>query len=272
MSSDRVHFETPENVEVGYQLAGVGTRFVAWIFDSILLWLFTFLALLGLFLLGAASERIFRQLTAPLKDVGPADSAEILLYFIGLFTLIFGLGSFVYYALFELWMRGQTPGKRSVGIRVVKADGFSLDPGSVVLRNIFRIVDQLPLLWIVPVLSARQQRFGDMVAGTLVVADSTETIAPLRESLAERPAAEVRFRFEPSALRHLRPVDFQAVERLLERWSDLDASLRAQLAAQIITALAQRLTMDAPPDEAGQLQFLEDLMAAEYRRQDRRLS
>lgn len=262
---NQVQFETPENVQVSYQLAGLGTRFVAWFVDSIVLWLITFVSLVVLFASGAAGQQVF-------GDIESAEEAQAILYAIGFFLLIFGLGSFFYYGLLELLMRGQTLGKRSVGIRVVKADGFSLDAGSIAVRNIFRVVDQLPPLWIVPVVSAKAQRLGDMVASTVVVADQPDTMSNLRETLTARPAAEARFRFDASALQRLRPVDIQAIERLLERWGQLNPVTRWDLVTQIIEPLAKRLAMDVPADEEGRLRFLEDLLAAEYRRQYRKLS
>jgi uncharacterized RDD family membrane protein YckC len=61
----------------------------------------------------------------------------------------------------------------------VKADGFALDPMGVLIRTIFRLVDQIPFLWIVPVVSSRQQRFGDMAARTLVVAEGSGPNQPI---------------------------------------------------------------------------------------------
>ena len=107
-----------------------------------------------------------------LGKFGPFDennSREVPIYFIAFAWLFWGLGSFIYFTLCELFWRGQTIGKWACDVRVVKTDGFSLDAASVLLRNIFRLVDQIPPLWIVPVLSPRSQRFGDMVAGTVVV-------------------------------------------------------------------------------------------------------
>lgn len=268
--SSHVQFETPENVEVSYRLAGLGTRFIAWFVDSILIWLLTIVSLFVLLVSGAAGETVVRGLSGGTGDV--SEGAEAMLYAVGLFLLIFGLGSFAYFGLFELLMRGQTPGKRALGIRVVKADGFSLDPAGIAVRNIFRVVDQLPPLWIVPVVSSRAQRFGDMVASTVVVVDQPEAVTDLRETLLARPAAEGRFRFDASQLKRLRPVDAQAIERLLERWSQLPPVTRWDLVSQIVEPLAKRLAVDIPQDEADRLRFLEDLLAAEYRRQYRKLN
>ena len=149
------------------------------------------------------------------------------MYFVGIATLVMGLASFVYFGASELFLRGQTFGKRACKIRVVKTNGFALDAGSILLRNLFRVADHIPLLWIVPVVSQQSQRFGDMVAGTIVVNDQTEDLSSVRQQLAERPAAEARFRFDHAKLGRLRPSDVEAVERILERWPSLSLGVAA---------------------------------------------
>ena len=89
----------------------------------------------------------------------------------GIFYLGFALSDWMYFGLSELLLRGQTFGKRQMGIRVVKADGFSLDPSAILLRTLFRVIDNMPPMWIVPLMTEKRQRLGDFVAGTIVVAD-----------------------------------------------------------------------------------------------------
>ena len=137
---------------------------------------------------------------------------QVPFYLFAIAWLFWGLGSFLYFTLCELFWRGQTFGKWACGVRVVKADGFSLDDPSILLRNIFRIVDQIPPLWIVPVLSPRSQRFGDMVAGTVVVSDRRDELEDVRTMVLQRPAAECRFRFDGTMLTLALPMDIEAVE------------------------------------------------------------
>src|SRR5207253_7710422 len=104
---------------------------------------------------------------------------------------------------------------------VVKADGFSLDPQAIFLRTIFRVVDHLPLLYIVPLLTAKGQRLGDLVAGTVVVSDERPELGGIRDQLSAQKTSECQFQFDASALKRSRPQDVQAVEKILERWSQL---------------------------------------------------
>lgn len=174
------------------------------------------------------------------------------------------------YGLSELFLRGQTLGKRMSGIRVVRLDGFGLDPAGIFVRKIFRVIDQLPPLWVVPLLSKQSQRLGDMVAGTVVILDRPESMSNLRVALAQRPAVEAQFAFDATMLKRVRPEDFAAVEKILERWGGLDEIQQDTFLGQLVTPLAARIKIDPPPQDQ-RLQFLQDLLAAEYRRQHRSL-
>jgi uncharacterized RDD family membrane protein YckC len=268
-----VRFETPENVQLTYVPAGFGTRFLAAFIDHLLLALLLVVLLFVLLVAGTASEAVARRLAEPFENPGrpgPSGFPDLSLVFVGLWLLFYGLGSFLYFGLSELFLRGQTVGKRSCSIRVAKADGFTLDATSVLVRNVFRVLDHFPPLWIVPVVSARTQRFGDMVAGTIVIVDRPEPVGAVRDQLAGRSAAESRFRFDAAALKRLRPGDVQAVEQILERWPRLPGAQRVHLLDRIVPPLAARLEVDEP-ERALRIAFLEDLLAAEYRRQNRNL-
>ena len=263
---DPVAFETPENIEVQYRLAGLGTRFIAWFVDQLFVWI---LIILSIILLGVTATSLGAVLDDWL-DFSDATPEQIGGYFIGIFLLVFGLGSFVYFSLMELWLRGQTLGKRWMGIRVVKADGFSLDGVSILVRNLFRVIDNFPLMWVIPMVSRRSQRAGDMVGGTLVVSDATPELTDVRVQLSNRTALEAEFRFDASKLGRLQEGDFDVVERLLDRWHELPNPQRETLSQRLVDSLVAK--MEVPPPEPHQrARFLEDLLAAELRRQSRLL-
>jgi uncharacterized RDD family membrane protein YckC len=272
-----VEFETPENIRVAYEPAGLGTRYLAWILDTIILTcLMIVIGVLAIFA-GIATDATFQWIGNGLQDAGnnsPADQQarvmRFLQYFIGVFTLVWGLGSFVYFTLSELLLRGQTIGKRLIGLRVVRIDGFSLDAPSTLIRNIFRLVDQLPPVWIVPLMSKRAQRLGDMVAGTTVIVDRPEKLSEVRQLLADVPASEGRFTFDAMMLKRARPQDFEAIDKILERWTKLSEEQQAVLLEQIVPPLIARLNTTAPQPEERVI-FLQELLAAEYRRQHRHL-
>lgn len=270
-----IEFETPENVLISYQAAGLGARFIAWLVDQILVFFLSILLVVGLMILLAAAGAIGDSASALADRLesargNPNAGEEIAKYMLGGLTIVLGFTSILYYGFAELFLRGQTPGKRWLGLRVVKADGFALDPGSIFVRNLFRAIDHLPPLWVTPVLSARGQRFGDMVAGTIVVADRPPPLNRVRSELSARAAAEARFRFETSALATLSPGDFESLEQLLDRWDTIPGLQLEGLLDRLLPPLVRHFRTEMPADPE-RLRFLEDLMAAEYRRQSRSL-
>jgi uncharacterized RDD family membrane protein YckC len=275
--SAKIQFETPENIQVAYEPAGLGTRFVAWFVDNIIMYAGAFAIFFILVCSGVITDTVLRDIVEPGResvrrtfDQSSGEPRQAVLYFIGAFLLVSGVGSFIYYGLSELFLRGQTVGKRMSGIRVVRLDGFALEPGGVFVRNIFRVIDHLAPLWLVPLLSKKSQRLGDMVAGTVVVFDKPESISDLRLSLSQRPVGDAKFVFDTVTLKRARPQDFAAVEKILERWEQLTGNQQETFLGQLVPPLAARLKTDLPPDDQ-RLQFLHDLLAAEYRRQHRTL-
>ena len=270
---DQIQFETPENIQILYKPSGLGTRFVAWFLDSIIMSLLLVVACIGLLCSGIITDSLFRDMTQPTdsrENTIPGQAPQFSVYFLGIIILVWGLGSFFYFCGCELFLRGQTIGKRACGIRVVKADGFSLDRSCILIRNIFRVVDHWPPFWIVPILSRTSQRFGDMTAGTVVVSDKPEELSFLRKELSKQSSEDCKFRFDHKTLQLARPEDFTAIERILDRWNELKEPQQEVLLNQLIPPLVRRLNTESPA-ESDRLQFLEELLAAEFRRQNRNL-
>lgn len=258
--SQTVHFETPENIQVAYRIAGPGTRYLAFIIDAILI-------VVGILVLALFIGGLFLAIQ-PLGNI-----AQETLGVIAIVTMfvVTGFALIGYFALFELFMSGQTPGKRLLRVRVVNAQGFSLGFGQLVLRNLFRLIDVIPLLWVVPLLSAKVQRFGDMVAGTLVVSEDTPHLSPVRERYAAKDPADRRFVFTPPQVAALRPVDIDAVELFLERRDLLHPEHRHSVSEKIARGVARRLSAEEPaPMERDR--FLEDLFTAYLAWENRRIA
>jgi uncharacterized membrane protein SpoIIM required for sporulation/uncharacterized RDD family membrane protein YckC len=96
---------------------------------------------------------------------------------------------FLYHVVLEPLMDGRTPGKRMTGLRVLTSDGIVPSTAALVTRNVFRIVDSLPALYVVGLLfimfGRRHARTGDLAAGTVVAVER----APFLEQLAARAGA-----------------------------------------------------------------------------------
>jgi len=155
MSLGQFQITTPEQVSLKHQLAGLGSRATAQLLDWLILSVCSFALSFGVIFLSA----FFRDLKT--------DLVRALLLLI-LFILIWG-----YFILFEFFMAGRTPGKRLVGLRVIQDNGQPLTFLGAAVRNLLRIIDFLPSLFLLGILliflHPRHKRMGDLAAGTLVV-------------------------------------------------------------------------------------------------------
>ena len=107
-------------------------------------------------------------LNMALRDSEAVRAVAMILAALAGFFLLWG-----YYVVFEIVWNGQTPGKRALGLRVIRENGYPLRPGDAVVRNLIRIVDGPPLGAVVGSLvmlcNDRAKRIGDFAAGTIVV-------------------------------------------------------------------------------------------------------
>jgi uncharacterized RDD family membrane protein YckC len=91
----------------------------------------------------------------------------------GFFLIFLFIIEWLYPVLFEVYMRGQTPGKRLLGISVINDDLSPVTLGTSMVRNLLRTVDFLPLFYLAGLIcmlsNRRFQRLGDIAAGTLVI-------------------------------------------------------------------------------------------------------
>lgn len=163
--------DTPENVTFGFDVAGIGSRFIGALVDSLILGLLLFLVNVVLALaisLFAPDGSDFVTAVSDSDGVTWAAGVAIAIYALLNFILLWG-----YFIFFEMIWRGQTPGKRVAGIRVVRMDGNSISFLDNVIRNLIRIIDFLPFGYgvglIVMFCNRHARRLGDFAAGTLVV-------------------------------------------------------------------------------------------------------
>jgi uncharacterized RDD family membrane protein YckC len=135
---------------------------------------------------------------------------------------------FLYHLILEVAMHGRTPGKRLAGVRVVTREGGIPGAGALIVRNIFRIIDSMPMFYIVGLgttaFTAQHVRIGDLAAGTLLVYDRRTP----RDSLSSLPT---------SLASSLGPQYAEVIEDLLARWRDLDPDIRRDLGWKILKRL-----------------------------------
>lgn len=179
MVASQEFLKTVEHAPGGDPPAGLGIRYLAWFLDNIVVMVLLIATFFLAVWCGVVTETAVRETAWALQggeavtpDKQDEQGLQALQYLMGLTTLIWSMGSVVYYGCSEFWLHGQTCGKWLLGLRVVRVDGVALGAAEIFVRNLFRLIDQFPPVWIVPLFSKRSQRFGDMVAGTMVVRDS----------------------------------------------------------------------------------------------------
>ena len=235
---DSYDLRTPEQLDLQYDLAGLGSRFLALLVD-LLIQMAVGLAVVAVFAVGVAlMSRSFRDLLGSQSDAiaGIGIAVAILLTFV----VTWG-----YFLVFEVIWNGQTPGKRYVGIRVLTTRGEPVTMVHALVRNLMRLIDVLPSSYIIGIVSIlvtrRGQRLGDLAAGTIVVrerrAELPGTLPPLDPVLALPPHLAHAFTAE----------DVRLSRDFLLRAHSLAPDRRAALARQIATTLRARLQTFGQP-------------------------
>ena len=268
---NQLNIETPELVAIELPLAGIGSRFIAILVDSLILG--------GAFILLGV---LFVLVIASLASAG-LNSAT---WGVGILILFFFLLNWGYFALFEAFNNGRTPGKRVAKIRVIHQSGRGISFLEALGRNLVRFVDYLPGFYgvgiVVIFLNKRSQRLGDMVAGTLVVRESeieapawsdsasrTLTAAAMAENSPVSLPGSSQTVLKPwsgpphlgvvlpaSALAKLTASDLEVLEGFFQRRLDMDLTTRGVLAGRIASALCAKSGL-AIPAETSVETFLE---------------
>ncbi len=234
-ADDTLNIDTPENVTFDYTVAGIGSRFLAALADSLLLGLAQVIVIGTLIWLAGVFD------SALFLDDRPA---WWLLAIFGLVSFGFFWG---YYIFFEILWNGQTPGKRWVSLRVIRLDGTPVNAAEAVIRNLVRLIDFLPFAYGVGVVSMfvseKSRRLGDLAAGTVVVHDRKVNAGYDLSSFDNRSAlaAISTDAIVPAdfPLQRVTDQDMQIIEEFLIRRGQL--ANRSQLARYIWLSLCARL-------------------------------
>jgi uncharacterized membrane protein SpoIIM required for sporulation/uncharacterized RDD family membrane protein YckC len=227
-----LELETPEQVTLDYEIAGPGTRILAALVD----WAILVVVLITVFIALSIARRIS----------GWAAALILLIMFI----VFVG-----YFALFEGFNRGQTPGKRRVGVRVIRDTGHGIGFGEAAARALLLPADMgLGMIGLVMIgLDPKARRLGDWVAGTVVVRDrpvEAATAAPVPPAAADLPA------------RGLDDREFHLLRGYVERAASLPPAVRERFAAQ----LAARFLAGTVTRPLGDAELLAGLFAVESAR------
>jgi len=241
---DKLVIETPEQIPLELPLAGIGSRFLALAVD-------TCIQVAGGAILGGAAYA--SGLRGTRIAAAGAWTGAVMVFL--LFLLQSG-----YFAIFEAVWNGQTPGKRWMHLRVIEDSGRPVTVYEAVARNLLRVIDSIPALYGVAILSAllspKSQRLGDHVAGTVVV---REKPAMLEAGLGwDSTASSDRAPYDAS---RLTAEEFQLVEAFLLRRNELAEDVRRGTAQRIVQRLSARLALTAQ-DRQDPEKLLETLAMA----------
>ncbi|MCZ2391064.1 MAG: RDD family protein [Acidobacteria bacterium] len=259
--------ETPERVELEFSLASIGNRFMAVGIDHLIQ--FLSIILIAWFFAWIASVN---SLDGIFEDSPKWVTAIMILAVFVVFAS--------YFTVFEWLWNGQTPGKRLMKLRVVREDGRPLTLWEAIARNLLRIADAAPG-FVIPIysvglitifLNRRDQRLGDIFAGTVVIRERADESPTFADTFTKRIA-------DPALTRVQKPVTFTAdiskitedeievAEIFLRRRWDLKDRQRLWMAWRIALPLMYKIRPRYSEVDFTYEGFLEELIARFHARQ-----
>lgn len=232
MDTDRIEIRTPEGFNLEMTLAGLGSRSAAAIIDTVIIVAVAVVVYLP-----------FRNTVPPLPMRIALTAMPIVLFF-------------GYHLVFETRGRRQSPGKRLLRLRVVRADGAPVGATGSLVRNLIRLVDFLPsfyLIGIVSVFSTTQnQRLGDLAAGTIIVMEPrAEDVFPVLSSAFENVAEG----WDVSAVTD---EDVAMMRQFLNRREILKPDARRRIGFEIAKGIEAKVSR--PPQQMTSEQTIETVL------------
>jgi uncharacterized RDD family membrane protein YckC len=249
MKTSALVIKTPEGIVFSQSLAGPVTRFLAWFID-----------LMTIGVLVSALGTLLGLLRIVSFDIAGAALT------LGYFIISIGYGIFL-----EWSWRGQTIGKRLLGLRVVDAEGMRLQFDQIVTRNLLRSVDMLPAFYLVGgvacCLNRKCQRLGDIAANTIVVRapsisepDLDQLLAGKFNSLRQYPHLAARLRQRVS------PGEASTALQALIRRDEFEPAARVELFEQLAGHFQDKV--DFPPEATDGIadeQYIRNVVDVIYR-------
>jgi uncharacterized RDD family membrane protein YckC len=249
MRSAQLQIRTPEGIVFAQELAGPVTRFLAWCVDMLAI---------------GTLSLLFGKVLILLQLLGSGLATAA--YILGYFAISIGYG-----IAFEWVWRGQTLGKKLLRLRVVDAEGLRLQFHQIVVRNLLRFVDSLPVLYFIGGVVAwfhpQCQRLGDIAANTVVVRtprvqqpDLNQLLAGKFNSLRQHPHLAARLRQRVS------PAEAALALQALVRRDEFDPVARVELFADLAEHF--RAKVEFPPEASDGIadeQYLRNVVDVLYR-------
>lgn len=251
---NKFSFQTPENVELEFTLAGIGNRAYALVIDYTILALIQMIYFITLIILP--------ELIANILETIISDQEKIELWVFAILGLILFFTYLGYFAVFETLWQGQTPGKRKVNIRVIQDNGKPVRLQQALLRSLLRPIDDFLFIGVFfIIIGKKEKRIGDWVAGTLVIQEdrplvsATFTLSDEAQPLADQLQLEGDFS-------QLRPEDFAVIRDYLQRRNEMLLQARHELARELAHQVKDILQLPTIPENTTANLFLEAVYLA----------
>jgi uncharacterized RDD family membrane protein YckC len=241
---------SPEQVTLQLPVTGPTSRILAYGIDSAIILatqLAVMVGLIGTAPLRATALEWMRGLVDQAEH-GNGLGQDFMFLIVAWFALT-TLCELFYFLGWEVLSGGRSPGKAAVGLRVVRDGGLPITPGASLVRNLMRIVDALPLSYLLGltaiVCSADDKRLGDLAAGTMVV--RLDRPPPARAVPAIDEQRVRSFRFDHAQVSRLGVPETTLARETLRRLESLPAGEHDALIARSVTALCERIGYAPPP-------------------------
>lgn len=263
-SAESHYIDTPEQVDLRYSVAGVGSRFVAHLLDTLLLAAAAAFEVVLLIIFWTTIDRYMN---------GRSD--KVAMWIVAGFMLLHFAIFEGYFVFCEAYWKGKTPGKHWMKLRVIKDSGRQVTFFEAFVRNLLRLVDSLPGFYLIGIITMlcnkSHKRLGDFAAGTLVIHERhDEQPLLVQTSMIEHPSTvhqpldpwrtSAPQMFPADAIARLTPADLTVIEAFFSRALDLTLEMRAAMAARLAQQMAAK--MNVPFPEGNPERMLESIAYA----------
>ncbi|WP_413375317.1 RDD family protein [Alkalihalobacillus sp. 1P02AB] len=240
LNQEQVDIKTPEYVSVQFQSAGLGSRSLAFMIDTLFIMIIQLVVALFVFYVVLDWGNVF------FTDSLATWPIALLVVFI--FLLNFG-----YFFIYEFVSGGRTLGKSLIGIRVIQENGHSITLLSSFIRNLLRLVDQLPGAYFLGIVfiffHPKHKRLGDIVGGTIVVHErrtkkKKKKQSPIDKEIERRQLSFKQLKVGEFQLKSLREKEWNLIKTYAERFTFVSLAQRENLTKQLSEILFPRLQVD----------------------------
>jgi uncharacterized RDD family membrane protein YckC len=268
-SQETLIIETPERVQLEFALASIGNRFLACAIDHLIQFITIILVYVSVVLLT-------NNFGIDRNDGTASVIADLPKWVIAIMIIVVFLLFTSYFAFFEWLWNGQTPGKKLLKLRVIREDGRPVTLWETIARNLMRLFDIMPfpfysIGFIAVFLNSRDQRIGDLFAGTVVVRERADEV-PTFDSVFANPMADSAFRRLQKQtnfaadLSSLTEKEINVVETFLRRRWDLPEKQRLWMAWRVAIPIMFKLKPNYELETFTYEGFLEELIHRIYAR------